>query len=197
MKKQTMTREQWLNAAAQLLAPTFKAAGYPLPAKIRMTCGFPSRSALGGKKQRIGECWTAKASGDEHFELFVSPVLAKSERVLDVLVHELSHAAVGIEHKHDRTFTKCVRALHLEGKPTATIGGAAFKAKIAKPIIAKLGKYPHAELIASANPKKQTTRMLKCICPVCEYTIRITRKWLDEVGAPDCPSCEQTLEEAS
>ncbi len=190
------TREQWLNQAAKLLAPHFKAAGFPLPEKIRMTCGFPSRGALASKKQSIGECWTAKASGDEHFEIFVSPLLDKSERVLDVLTHELAHSAVGIEHKHDRKFAKCVRALHLEGKPTATVGGKDFLDKIAKPIIAELGKYPHAKLIASANPKKQTTRLIKCACPICEYTIRITRKWLDEAGAPDCPSCEQTLEEA-
>lgn len=35
-------------------------------------------------------------------------------------------------------------------------------------------------------PKKQTTRMLKCECPQCGYTVRTTRKWLD-VAVPVCP----------
>lgn len=33
---------------------------------------------------------------------------------------------------------------------------------------------------------KQTTRLLKCQCDICGYTVRVTRKWLD-IGAPHCP----------
>jgi hypothetical protein len=191
------TREQWLNKAAKMLAPHFKGTGYTMPERVRMTCGFPSKSALGTTRRRIGECWTAEASGDEHFEIFISPTLAKTTEVLATLAHELAHAIVGIDHKHDRTFTKCVRAVHLEGKPTSTHAGETFVEEIAEPITAELGEYPHAELIASANPKKQNTRLIKCMCPVCEYTARTTRKWLDEAGAPICPTCEAPLEEAA
>ena len=35
---------------------------------------------------------------------------------------------------------------------------------------------------------KQTTRQFKAQCETCGYTIRISRKWLAEVGAPDCPA---------
>ncbi len=31
------------------------------------------------------------------------------------------------------------------------------------------------------------TRMLKACCGDCAYTVRVTRKWLDEAGAPLCP----------
>ncbi len=29
--------------------------------------------------------------------------------------------------------------------------------------------------------------MLKADCAACGYTVRVTRKWLDRVGAPCCP----------
>lgn len=36
-------------------------------------------------------------------------------------------------------------------------------------------------------PKKQKTRMLKCECATCGYTVRTARKWLELAGAPLCP----------
>lgn len=37
------------------------------------------------------------------------------------------------------------------------------------------------------RPKKQKTRMLKCECAECGYTVRTARKWLEQAGAPLCP----------
>lgn len=37
-----------------------------------------------------------------------------------------------------------------------------------------------------AGPPVQGTRMLKCQCPECGYTVRTTRKWID-VATPVCP----------
>jgi hypothetical protein len=34
--------------------------------------------------------------------------------------------------------------------------------------------------------------MLKALCPVDGYTMRLTRKWIDELGWPVCP-CGETL----
>ena len=39
----------------------------------------------------------------------------------------------------------------------------------------------------SAAPKKQKTRMLKCACATCGYTVRTAPKWLELAGAPLCP----------
>lgn len=38
---------------------------------------------------------------------------------------------------------------------------------------------------STAKPK-QSTRLKKCECGECGYTVRVTQKWLD-VGAPHCP----------
>lgn len=36
--------------------------------------------------------------------------------------------------------------------------------------------------------EKQGTRLLKCRCASCGYTVRTTRKWLDLAGPPICPT---------
>jgi hypothetical protein len=49
---------------------------------------------------------------------------------------------------------------------------------------------PHAALGfgASSAPPKQKARLLKAECGDCGYTVRVTRKWVDEAGAPHCPA---------
>lgn len=184
---ENVTREAWLNQAAQELKPLYQEHKYAVPDNLHISCGFPSRSALSGKKQRIGECWSDEASDTKQFEIFISPVLADSVKVLDVLAHELVHAIVGHKAKHGAIFRKCAQAIGLEGKMTSTHAGDALKAKL-EAIAAKLGAYPHGALHAMTNGKdKQSTRLLKCECPKCGYTVRVTKKWLD-VGEPLCAS---------
>ena len=36
--------------------------------------------------------------------------------------------------------------------------------------------------------EKQGTRLLKCQCATCGYTVRVTRKWLGLAGPPICPT---------
>ena len=71
----------------------------------------------------------------------------------------------------------------------ATTPGEAFLAAVA-PILDAVGPLPHARLDTdgeSTAPKKQKTRMLKCECATCGYTVRTARKWLELAGAPLCP----------
>jgi hypothetical protein len=60
-----------------------------------------------------------------------------------------------------------------------------------------LGTLPHARLNIERGrdnrpadqPKKQRARLLKAECsgPGCGYTVRITAKWVDDLGPPHCP----------
>lgn len=185
MTKPNLTREDWLLALTAALKPLFVQHAATLPTKLRVSCGWPSRSATASKARRIGECWTPKASADVTTEIFISPCLADAVRVADVLVHELCHAAVGIECGHKGAFAKLARAIGLEGKLTATVASAALAAEL-KRLADAVGPYPHAELNGLERPgKKQTTRLVKIVCPECEYTCRTTAKWL-EVGLPTC-----------
>jgi hypothetical protein len=49
------TREEWLNAAVAELRPMFDLYAAPIPAKVRVTCGFP----LDAKRSKaIGQCFS-------------------------------------------------------------------------------------------------------------------------------------------
>jgi len=190
----SITREEWLNMGADSLRGLFKQHGYEVPERLRMTCGFPSRSAMSRKRQRIGECWDTAASADATHEIFISPVLAEPVEVLAVLAHEMVHATVGLKASHGAPFRKCALAIGLAGKMTATTAGDAFK-QWATAILPRLGEYPHAKLDAKArsSEKKQGTRLIKCECADCGYTIRTTSKWLAGPGAPLCPCNSQPM----
>lgn len=187
-KQQYETREEWLQACIDLFRPAFKAAGEPLRDTIRASCAFPRRS----RGRAIGQHWPTTYSADKHHEIFISPVLAEPLRVADVLAHELVHTHHS--NHNAKTFGKLARALHLEGKLTATHGGEAFKTAFGAGIEA-LGEYPHGAMNERSKPTGgQSTRLLKCECKACGYIARVTRKWIDAAGAPVCPSDEQPLE---
>ena len=186
MKQIHPTREAWLEEAMSEVSVQFKRLGFPLPKRIRVTCGFTSggtRKRPGGKVL-IGECWDSSRSGDKSFEIMVSPTEADPVRVLGILVHELAHAAAGLAAGHSGDFETLARGLHLEGPLPATTVGDAFRTQTA-PALERLGEYPHAELNTAKKPV-QSTRMLLCRCKACGYTVRLTAKWLN-IGAPLCP----------
>lgn len=182
-----MNREQWLQTAVDKLTPIFRDAGFTVP-ELRVSCGFPSKGGLATKKRVIGECWDGLCAEDGKPQLFISPMLAAPETpggVLATLVHEMVHATIGCKAKHGPKFKAAMKKLGLEGKPTATVAGTELLAKLAA-LVTELGPYPHSELKMVKERKVQTTRMHKCSCPECDYTIRLAKKWI-EVGIPVCP----------
>lgn len=199
------SREAWLNAFVAAARPVFISHDHTLPAKIRVSVGFPSS---GWRSSTIGECWSEAASADGHFEIFINPKIDDAARVAGILTHELCHAAVGIPAGHGPKFGKIARALGLEGPLTATTEGDAWRAW-AKPIVDALGPLPHAALGANLRgspgrgdgkggragqpgdgegdpvttaPRTQGTRLIKALCPHCGFTSRVTRKWIDVFG---------------
>ncbi len=179
-----MTREDWLNELTDLLRPLFEDAGVPIPGKVRSTCGWPSRSARPGKKQRIGECWPADTSDDGHCEVFISPILSDPVEVGETLVHELVHTAMESGVGHKAPFRKAALAIGLEGKMTATNAGEELVDRL-RVLTKGIGDYPHAKISVHPDDKKQGTRMLKLLCPECGYLARTTKKWI-EMGTPTC-----------
>jgi hypothetical protein len=190
------TREAWLIAAVDGLRPLFAELGEEVPA-VRVSVGFTG--GRGNRAATIGQCWATAASADKVAQVFVSPVLADPIAVLAVLVHELVHAVDDCQSGHKGRFGKIARALGLEGKLTATTAGDELIAKL-RETSSDLGEYPHAALGAgdgAEGPKKQGTRMLKVECAEGSgYVVRMTRKWLDEFGAPTCPCHSEQMVEA-
>ncbi len=188
------TRENWLNAAVEAMRPFFLGKNYKIPA-IRVSCGWPSRKALSAAGRALGQAWAPEASADGIGEIFVSPYLSAAVGecgVLSVLVHEVVHQVVGIEHGHKKPFGECARAVGLQGKLTCTTAGPDLLVLIGRWSEA-LGGYPHASLDSCKGPvKKQTTRMKKCECADCGYTVRLAQKWLD-IAVPECPVCKEPM----
>lgn len=195
-----MTREEWLEAMMGELRFEFIRAKFALPKGIRLSVGWSSRGAKSARALKtVGQCWSREVSTDEHIEIFIMPHQDDLVEVGATLVHELCHAAVGVEHKHDRVFGRCAKAMGLVGKLTGTTAGPELTKLLVK-LADKVGPYPHARMDVSCgvrsgdgDEKKQGTRLLKVLCPECGYTIRVTQKWL-EVGFPTCPCGEVMVE---
>jgi hypothetical protein len=173
------TREEWLNAAIVELRPWFNGS---LPDRIRVTCGFPSG---GNRGNVVGECVSADRSADNTWEISIHPKVSDPRDVFAVLTHELIHTTPG-SFNHGSVFKNWADKLFLApaaGNYRSTVPGATFDTAYGA-IIDSLGAYPHARLGLGARPK-QTTRMLKAVCPTCGYTIRLTQKWAAK-GLPTC-----------
>ena len=195
MTKTYSTREAWLVAAIEQLRPLFEEHGAEIPA-VRVSVGWPG--GRGKKNGVIGQCWHGAAAADGVAQVFVSPVLDDGLRVLDVLAHELIHAIHGPGVGHKGAFAKLAKAIGLEGKMTATVAGETLAGHLGI-LLSKLGAYPHAALAqgdeGAVGPKEQGTRMIKAECPHgTGYKVRMTRQWIDEVGAPICPCHGDTME---
>src|SRR5215469_11455027 len=108
----SLERQQWLESAVEALRAKFADVGYTVPQKIRVSIGWPKRAASCGA---IGECWSTSASSDGHTEIFISPRLTESVRILDVLAHELDHATVGTDAGHGKAFKQCALKIGLCG----------------------------------------------------------------------------------
>ena len=192
-KRAQTNREAWLTEVVRAFRPRFTAAGVALPA-VRVSVGWP-----GGKRNpkgnTVGQCWSANSAQDGRAQIFVSPVISDGRRAIDILVHELAHAADHNEHGHTAEFAKIATALGLEGKPTETHAGPDLAEK-ASALVKRFGKYPHAALDEgmTTGTKKQTTRMLKlqCQCPE-PRVLRLSQKAID-AGPITCGICEMDFE---
>ena len=197
-----MNREAWLQAAIDIIRPWFAEQALALPETIHISVGFPSRGALRTAKegsQRLGECWRHSVSADNSPQIYINPTIADGLRVLDIVVHELVHAALP-DAGHKSKFLKAAQSLGLEGKAKATTATPGLVAKL-EDVVRAIGVYPHPALNPTmVEAKKQTTRMVKVTCasPQCAsedgiYAVRMTRLWLTKFGPPLCPNCEALM----
>lgn len=188
MSSRSDTREAWLGRAVRALRPRFLKAGCPIPEKVRVSLGFTSSGSR--PKGYLGECWNEEASADGHFEIFLRADVDEPARALGILAHELAHAAAPRGAKHGPEFKRVALAVGLEGRMTQALPGPALAAFL-KGVVENLGPLPHARLDftkgAEDKRPKQKAYLLKAECAECGYTVRVTAKWVDEVGAPCCP----------
>jgi hypothetical protein len=135
------------------------------------------------------------------------------------LLHELIHAADDCASGHKGAFAEAATRLGFEGPMTRTPPGVELTAEVIT-LAEALGPFPHARLDPTmadvpapvppagspaptpdpggkvhSGPGKQGTRMIKLTAAACcGYSVRTTRKWLDQ-GYPLCPHGQPMNEE--
>jgi len=190
MSKSTFDREQWLTEAAhmildELITPALP-SGFEIPHPFRVSVGYPPRSTA--RSKTIAVCIKAEASADLHNEIFITPSIDDSVRVLDCLTHELLHYTDNCASGHQNHFARMARRVGLEGKLTATHAGEKL-AKYLRTVIDVLGDIPHAAIDLGIAKKKQTTRMVKVGCQVCGWSFRTSQKNVDLMQSSNCLCC--------
>ena len=179
-------RETYLQAAAEKLDKLyFSGRGNTLP-NIRVSCGFP-RSTKGYKA--IGQCWDGNMSEDGTFEIFICPTQAEPIRVIDILLHEMIHAAVGLECKHRGPFRIMAREFGFAGKLTATYAekGTTLHRALQK-VADELGEYPHAEMTPKKKTAKKATGSVTFVSTRVEtYKVTMRQTQVLEYGVPKDP----------
>jgi len=207
---QGLTREAWLHQAIEAFRPRFTEIGLPLPGQIHVSIGFGYGSKA-ESKHILGQCWARRASADGVNHIFLGPQEGDPAGMLVSLLHELIHAADDCASGHKGTFAEAATRLGFEGPMTQTPPGLELTAEVIT-LAEALGPFPHAKLDTAmadvpapvppggspapapapgggkihSGPGKQGTRMIKLTAACCGYTVRTTRKWLDQ-GYPLCP----------
>jgi len=186
------TREEWLRRATEALRPVLAEHGAVLPSQLMLSCGWPK----GKGDDVIGQCWHPGACLDgKTTHVFISPAVEGAVRVLDILLHELVHAAVGTGHGHKGEFRRVALACGLTGKMTATVAGPTLLPRL-EAMAKELGDYPHAALRA---PKRRTwkrgaTKELRLYSrTIPDYRVYVRRSQLIEHGAPLDPMGEEMI----
>jgi hypothetical protein len=187
------TREDWLNAASVMIGSILSdRADLELPS-YRVTCGWPSKGGTKASKRTLGECWNPEASDDAHAEVFISPMEVEPITVVAILAHELIHACLPKGTGHKGPFVKAAKAIGFLAPFTQLKMGDDLIVWAGE-VVAALPAYPHGAINPAGSEgekKTQTTRMIKAVCMAdeggCGYQVRLTRKWIDAVGAPICP----------
>jgi hypothetical protein len=79
---------------------------------------------------------------------------------------------------------------------TATVAGESLKSLIGQ-WLQMMPAFPGAVMniaaVSTAKEKGPGSRLVKCNCPDCGYTIRTTAKWL-AIGLPTCPCGEEMVQ---
>lgn len=175
------TREEWLQAAIEMIRPTFLSKGYHIPDDCQVSCGFAS---TGLRSHHIGQCWSRKSSSDGRNQIFISPALHDPLEVMDTLVHELVHAVDDCQHKHGREFKKIAMKVGLEGPMRSASAGKELKQHLAE-LAAKIGPYPHGRLEVYHRKVTNSPRP-RAKCPACGFTVPMLKRFL-VYGPPICP----------
>ena len=123
MKNTEVKVSEWLqDALPELQKRVFGPAKLEIPKRLRLNVGMmPGKS--GAKNKTLGVCYKARVNnGVSLITLNIaSPdAMETSERILDILCHEIIHAIDDCENGHGPVFKKMAEAIGLAGPMRST-----------------------------------------------------------------------------
>jgi hypothetical protein len=195
-KAAAKTREQWLEQAVRMMdRQILRPAGYMMPEHWKISVSFAKTS---GGHRAIGQCWPPERAADgKTTHILVCPTMDASDpvRVLDIVLHEMGHAAVGCEHAHKKAFRDFVKAVGLDGKVTATYAtpGSELHVRLGD-MAARLGAYPHPALkpVEKVKPAGGGWVRYESV-GIPGYKVVVSPKMVDEHGAPRDPEGDEMV----
>lgn len=160
--------------------------------KVRVSCSLQDGGLI--KSGTLAHIHYSHATGNKKHEIRMSVELGgrklkvDSMRVADVLLHEMVHSCAAF-HGHKGAFKHIAQGVGLTGKMTATRATDELNDRIKSEIVDVLGKYPHAKVrLVPRGQRGKGSRSIKVQCVDCEFTMRTTRKWIDQAqGLMVCP----------
>jgi hypothetical protein len=136
------TQADWLSKGMEILRWDFEQIGYKIPNEIPIFVEFPDKPTyLGVSIGWLGQCqWKNDVNGNPSYKILINPTL-DGISALDVLTHEMVHAAVGSECGHGEQFYVIADAIGLDN--TGVMAGAEeVLLKRLRDIQEILGPYP-------------------------------------------------------
>ena len=186
---------KWLqDALPELQKRVFGPAKLEIPKRLRLNVGMmPGKS--GAKNRTLGVCYKARVNnGVSLITLNIaSPdAMETSERILDILCHEIIHAIDDCENGHGPVFKKMAEAIGLQGPMRSTTATPELTKTLSK-VVKSIGAFPEKP-IKVAGLKRDKNRMLKLICEgtedvACSHIIRASAQQIENIEFNSCLCC--------
>lgn len=190
-----VNRESWLRAAYALLRSELLPEA---PEVVAVTWGFPSKGGRAVVQRVLGEChYGPHVQGDIEGGkvILISPTIDEPLRILDVLLHEMTHAVVP-EAGHRKAFSQLAARVGLQKPWIATTASPALRARL-EVLLGKLPPWPGGCIDPHKQgsldtPRQDDCRQMKATCG-CNRILRLSRKVAAEGGIL-CLRCNTEFE---
>jgi hypothetical protein len=140
------------------------------------------QGGIARRRKVVGECHALESSKAGVHEIFISPALDQPLEVAGTVCHEMAHVAAGIKAGHGQGYRKVCKSVDLtKGSPTNASPGPVLTERLHR-IVESLGDYPHMALVPVVKLVKRPKTAVTLACLNCGCRVRISLKWLDEVG---------------
>tara|TARA_B100000575_G_C23124478_1_gene651266 strand:+ start:131 stop:829 length:699 start_codon:yes stop_codon:yes gene_type:complete len=194
MKNTEVKVSKWLqDALPELQKRVFGPAKLEIPKRLRLNVGMMPGKA-GAKNRTLGVCYKARVNNGVNLITLniASPdAMETSERILDILCHEIIHAIDDCENGHGPVFKKMAEAIGLKGPMRSTTATPELTKTLAK-VVKSIGAFPEKPITLTQRQDKN--RMLKLICEgtediVCNHIIRASAQQIENIELNSCLCC--------